>query len=389
MPRITITRDHRPIGFIEITGRELAESQAVLPGLEGDQRGLAIVSEVANTPVAALVLPFDGDAIEVSEVVQWHGGDKGASQSKSRLSDERALLSLAGDCRVSGEGGRFDVSFRSEQQSGRGVERDVSLNLEIHDEENRGFLHCDIRGGQGFGRGPLRGHLRGGFQTESREASTAAEFWFDLLGHFGHGEMFGRLRALAEGESGSAGFRFSFDYHGRGRGMAEGNFRGEAAGIPLLWFIQQTVIRIRTGSSVPFRIWIGAVRYSPEPKEARLARQEIADLLSSTSRFTARDLGRVAHWLAHALPATRQAAYMEAMYPLLRIQLPEETADIAFRQRKQTLERTPSIARKDFNITFDDSVTPEKALRFLIALSEECADAGGRLCFAQRTNGES
>lgn len=378
-----ITRDGRRVGYLEYletSQREVIKAETVLPGLEGDQNGFAIVTEIGNSPVAALVFPYDGEAIEIDQVTQWVSGTEKPSGEESRLPDESAILQLAGEISVSGTGDRFSVDFRTESQPRQDVRSDFRFRLEIDDEDNRGYIRCDFRGDGGFGKGRFRGRFRGRLETESREGSADADFRFDFdfFGPgrgFGEGELFGRLRSSVDEETSAADFRFDFDFFVPGYGFGEGRFRGEAAGVPLFWLIQQTVNRARSDKRLPFRIWIGTVRYAREPAEALLARQQVANLLSRSAPPTTRDLNQILQWLATVIPRTRDSIYFRESptFLLERIQVPE----------KKT-----RISHKEFGITFDESVPPEKALEFLVALGKELANAGGRLCFTQSKEDE-
>lgn len=370
MPRISITRDGRRIGFLETSGRRPEERRAELPGLEGDDSGFAIVTEVANSPVAALIFPYDGESIEIGQIVRWLPEGKTPPRDVARLSDESAVLQLAGDLRVSSDGEQFSVDFRTERRSQRETSGDVSFQLEINDEDNRGYIRCDFRGEPKLRKGGLRGTFYGVLQSEGRVDYADADFRFDLFAPFGEGEFYGRIRSLAEGQSGAGEFRFEFDFFGQGRGYGEGRFRGNAPEFPGLWLIQETVNHARSERRVPFRIWIGELRYARESVEARLARRQVAELLARGSSLTESDVLHVCHWLAQAIPRTENPLfYRRALSPLL--------------ERFQVPEKTTRISRREFGITFDDSLSAEKALDFLVALGEELANASGRLCFAQ------
>jgi hypothetical protein len=96
--------------------------------------------------------------------------------------------------------------------------------------------------------------------------------------------------------------------------------------------------------------------------------------LARRSPLTETDVLHVCHWLSGTIPRTEGSLYREALFPLL--------------ERIQISEKTHRTSRREFGISFDESLSPEKALDFLVALSEELASAGGRLCFAQSQEDE-
>ena len=201
MPRITITRNRQSVGFLEAPESILVQPTVMLPGLEGAETGFAVVTEVDNRPVAALIFPFDGDTIELSHPFQWSSESFVSPEreqpqlERTRLSEAPSLFDLAGDIRVLSEGEEFDVRFSTEFRGRTESEGGGSFRLEIDDEGREVYLRCDFRGERGTGEG----HFRGRFRSSAREGVAEADARFKFYGDFLRGYGEGHARAVPGG----------------------------------------------------------------------------------------------------------------------------------------------------------------------------------------------
>jgi hypothetical protein len=270
MPRPIITRDRKPVGFLEASESGLFDSPAMFPGLEGNQPGFGAVLEVANNPIAALIFRLEGETIELNNPFLWVSDEEispdrvGRKAESSRLSNTPSLIDLRGEFRISSEVESFVAIWRMDfdRLSSRGV---PSFHLEVDDEEYRSIVRCDFHGMEGYGRGRL--HSR--FRVSTSEETAEVDFRFDVIGDFpdGFGEGHGHLRSSSESRSGTGEIDFDFDFFGRetGYGRGRGYGRGQFSSFEFLDRLSQALIRSGSADhSVPFQLWIGAVRYSPQ-----------------------------------------------------------------------------------------------------------------------------
>lgn len=204
----------------------------------------------------------------------------------------------------------------------------------------------------------------------------------------------------------------------------------------LTWLIEQAFRRTKAlQRSVPFRIWIGAVKYAPELGVAQMQLQRINALSQGGAELSGAETRESLQWLASTLLEPHGSAYAEIVGPLLeRLQIgelgfrsqsralnalmegsrrlsPSETSgalrwfastllqlrDPTFTQmiapalrvspREQAYYQAPAPRTEqlthNLSLQFDASVSPEKRIRFLVALADQVSQAGGRLCFAQ------
>ena len=107
-------------------------------------------------------------------------------------------------------------------------------------------------------------------------------------------------------------------------------------------------------------------------KNSPMPNDEMMKVLSQ--QFIQTDFGQVAQLLATAIPRQKSAEFGRALAPLV------ETVSAPPRPRR--------LRQEDIDIDFDESVSPEKALKFLVAFAEELANIGGRLCLRKRKEGE-
>ena len=360
MHRLPITRNRRPVGYVEITGLAERIEPSLLPGLEGDQHGLAIVSEVQGTQASVVILPISGETIELSEPLRWFSKFEAPARDRSderqdyngillkSLPSESAYLQLIGEIEGSREGGYFRGNLRI------GLAETKSFYLRIDDRDN-GSGYCEFL----FDVGPFFSGVHGRGEYYLRTDNSQIEAIFDLFEHGpGDGRIEGRIDSRAEVEDGET-YLIRLNFGGSGRGRIQASLRGsDGEDGTLPWFIRHTFLEMSLGKKpIPFRFWVGPVNYASELGVSKTPRRTIEDRVSSGEPISAAELSRIADSLSELIPTSQKREYAEAIKPLLRrLNLPQEE-----------VKAPTTTARKELTLKIDDSVPAEKLVKFLIA----------------------
>ena len=383
MQRVNITRSGKTVGALEVPDSEqdVFQPSVALPGLAGDSSGFAIVIELNNRPAAAVIFPFDGDAIELTHPFHWYSDTDILSDpeqmdsERARLSDSVSIVDLEGIIGASREGDRFRFEVFVKPQKEAKSKRSGSFQLRIDDGEDA-YVHFDVRDRK-ESEGPDRGFLRGKVNVCAKEGFSGGDFSFVVLGDYmtGDGKGHGHLRSSSANDGTEAGILFNFDFIGPGLGIGTGTLRGETAGFPILSIIERTITRIGAAyRALPFRFWIGVLRYPGEAPGVRRARLQLAERLARSRSFSVADCGQVAQLIAQAIPVVRRSEFARALAPLFEVMTDRP--------------RLGRIQRSDLDIEFGETVLPETALKFLLAFGSELERADGRLCLRERHEGE-
>jgi hypothetical protein len=197
----------------------------------------------------------------------------------------------------------------------------------------------------------------------------------DISGHFtsrfrGGGEGYFEFSTHANpGKSDNAlDSEFDFHFSGSGWGHGDGRIRGvSASDIPLVWLFNQTLSYVKEKGSAPFAFWVGKVNYTKKLSEVNASQKKIADTLASSTQLTFAELQQIGLLLASKTPTLSEAEYTSALSPLLQ---------------RLELFKQPQSPTSEFNLKFDDSVSSERILEFLVALGKAFNEAGGCVCIA-------
>jgi len=375
--RFTITRNNKGIGFLEVA--EPVDALATLSGIEGDERGLAIVLEVNDGPASAIVFPVSGESIDVATPLRWslEGVTEGEqTERRARPVRQPSLRNVASFLNFGGEiltrrRDHYDFEFRMRSES---RPTGFPFRLSIDDESEDGFLHLHFSGGSP----PYPGILRVRLRTRSGRGDIRGDVFFGVEGADGFGEGYLRGYAQVGREEGQerAKFEFFLDFFGPGRAMGHGRFaQSGLSDLSFLWLIQQAVSHVATvDRPASFGLWVGWLKYAGLATKRLVEQRKIAALLARETPLTTVDVGAVVNWLASAIPQPGSEAYARTVAPLL-----------AHIQREPLLERPHRLAIRDLTLEFGASVSPVQAIAFLTALARSLSHAGGRLCLTGTT----
>jgi hypothetical protein len=411
MPKVNILRQGRPIGFMTVPQRALEAKSYPLLERFGEQRGFAIVVQIDGTPFACVVYRWDGASIDVTQPGRFLWPSKGRAFPK-----EASFLFTRQKIEMSETKEGFAGYFSHEEFRER-PERPWAgepFELEIEDESVSG--RASFRGifdGPFFWRGYFRADLsNSGLGGEGR-------LRIDLEGRrpIGFGEGYVRWR----GREGAFELDFETSRRSRIPGLsarfrAQGRFSAEAGweeasdefSLPasILWLVQSTFTSLSSGRASELSIWVGPVSYNDrDVKGFGGIRQVLAESLLLQRTLTVRDVSAVMNWLRTSAPLGEKARYYlrEESERLIDKQVRERERSLAadlekkFRHEREALqsdlaEKTSALRQlqkktreqrkfTSFQLTFDSSLTAEKAVLFLAELFDAIAKKGGHLCF--------
>jgi hypothetical protein len=168
------------------------------------------------------------------------------------------------------------VEFAAESVSRHHTSGSLAFRIVIDDENRLGNVSCNVREDKGSGRRRFSGRLE--IHNRPRPIREV-RFWFTTFGDQSEGELVAFGESAAGEESPVVSYRLVFELLGMLNGYGQGRFGSEATGLPFLRLLEQTTRHARLNRRLPFRIWLGAVRYAHE--------------LPGTSRATHHAHGRI------------------------------------------------------------------------------------------------